>query len=291
MNLGECIYKLRTEKNMSQGDLADALEVSRQSISKWETNASVPELDKLVRLSELFGVSLDELVLNKRQKEITEPQQPRVIYVEKSVSHAPRKIVGAVLLCFAAVVWLMVSLFGDIAAGLLMAIPFVACGLICLFVPVNTGLLCAWTVYLLVELYLWFATGINWNYVFLPQLYSNPYKARLMVAWAIFAAFLLLLTVTVWRFRKSTAAYKKRDLTAGVVAWVVYVLGWFINIPPYTGNNYDINSMMMYRLVSSVTNWVRNIALVVALLFTARLLILFLEIRRKKEKADLHSED
>ena len=48
MTLGERIYKLRTEKDMSQGYLADALEVSRQSISKWETNGSVPELDKLI---------------------------------------------------------------------------------------------------------------------------------------------------------------------------------------------------------------------------------------------------
>ena len=64
MSLGERIYKLRTEKGMSQGDLSDALEVSRQSISKWETNGSVPELDKLVKLSEIFGVSLDELVVS-----------------------------------------------------------------------------------------------------------------------------------------------------------------------------------------------------------------------------------
>ena len=64
MSLGERIYKLRTEKGMSQGDLADALEVSRQSISKWETNGSVPELDKLVTLSEIFGVSSDELVVS-----------------------------------------------------------------------------------------------------------------------------------------------------------------------------------------------------------------------------------
>jgi len=44
MDLGEKIYTLRIEKRLSQGDLADALDVSRQSISKWETNASVPEL-------------------------------------------------------------------------------------------------------------------------------------------------------------------------------------------------------------------------------------------------------
>lgn len=65
MSLGERIYKLRSEKNLSQGDLADALNVSRQSISKWETNSSVPELDKLLKLSEIFTISLDELVTGK----------------------------------------------------------------------------------------------------------------------------------------------------------------------------------------------------------------------------------
>ena len=61
MNLGENIYKFRTQKNMSQGDLADALDVSRQSVSKWENGAAVPELDKLIKMCDLFGISLDEL--------------------------------------------------------------------------------------------------------------------------------------------------------------------------------------------------------------------------------------
>ena len=61
MTLGENIVRLRTQKNWSQGDLADALDISRQSVSKWETDASIPELDKLLKLSELFGVTLDEL--------------------------------------------------------------------------------------------------------------------------------------------------------------------------------------------------------------------------------------
>ena len=39
MSLGETIYRLRTEKSLSQGDLAEMLEVSRQSISKWENKA------------------------------------------------------------------------------------------------------------------------------------------------------------------------------------------------------------------------------------------------------------
>ena len=62
MSLGATISRLRAEKKLSQGELADALGVSRQSVSKWETDASIPELDKLVKLSQLFGVTLDELV-------------------------------------------------------------------------------------------------------------------------------------------------------------------------------------------------------------------------------------
>ncbi len=46
MTLGQNIARLRTQKNLSQGDLADALEVSRQSVSKWETDASIPEAAK-----------------------------------------------------------------------------------------------------------------------------------------------------------------------------------------------------------------------------------------------------
>ena len=76
MTLGERIYKLRTEKEMSQGDLADAWEVSRQSISKLETNGSVPELDKLVKLSEIFSISLDELVMRSSELTIEQNLSP-----------------------------------------------------------------------------------------------------------------------------------------------------------------------------------------------------------------------
>ena len=68
MNLGETIYNLRKEKKLSQGDLAEQLSVSRQSVSKWENNSAVPDLDKLVKLSTIFGVSLDELVMADRQQ-------------------------------------------------------------------------------------------------------------------------------------------------------------------------------------------------------------------------------
>lgn len=62
MMLGEKIALLRGQNKMSQGDLAEKLEVSRQSVSKWETGASIPELDKLIMMSKLFNITLDELV-------------------------------------------------------------------------------------------------------------------------------------------------------------------------------------------------------------------------------------
>ena len=65
------IKKLRTGQNLSQDDLAEKLYVSRQSISKYENGEATPDIDKLVQLAEIFGVSLDYLVLGKEpEKEI-----------------------------------------------------------------------------------------------------------------------------------------------------------------------------------------------------------------------------
>lgn len=74
-NIGERIFNLRREKNFSQGDLAEKLNVSRQTISKWENNLSVPEIDKFIALSELFGVSVDYLV--KGEKDVEAEDKPK----------------------------------------------------------------------------------------------------------------------------------------------------------------------------------------------------------------------
>ena len=62
MILAEKILSLRTAKGMSQDGLAERMEASRQSVSKWETAQSIPDLDKIIKLAGLFGVSVDELV-------------------------------------------------------------------------------------------------------------------------------------------------------------------------------------------------------------------------------------
>ncbi|MCI6496167.1 MAG: helix-turn-helix domain-containing protein [Anaeromassilibacillus sp.] len=62
MNLGENIQRLRKEKGLSQEYVAQKIGISRQSISLWEKNKTVPSIENLVTLSEILGVTVDELL-------------------------------------------------------------------------------------------------------------------------------------------------------------------------------------------------------------------------------------
>ena len=62
MTIGERLLKLRKERNLSQEELANILDVSRQTISKWETDQSTPDFDKIIPLCEYFGITSDELL-------------------------------------------------------------------------------------------------------------------------------------------------------------------------------------------------------------------------------------
>lgn len=62
MNIGDKILKYRKLKGYSQEDIANSLNVSRQTVSKWETNQSTPDFNKIVPLCKLFGISADELL-------------------------------------------------------------------------------------------------------------------------------------------------------------------------------------------------------------------------------------
>ena len=64
MTLGEKLSKLRKENNYTQEQLADILGVSRQAISKWESNTTYPETEKLLKLGDLYNCSMDYLLKN-----------------------------------------------------------------------------------------------------------------------------------------------------------------------------------------------------------------------------------
>lgn len=69
MDLGQKLFELRKGKNLSQEEVADKLNVTRQTVSKWETNQSTPDFDKIVPLCELFEISTEELLIGKKSED------------------------------------------------------------------------------------------------------------------------------------------------------------------------------------------------------------------------------
>lgn len=74
MEFNNKLYELRKQKGFSQEELANRLNVSRQTVSKWEVGDSTPDMEKLIAISDLFGISLDELVLDKAPEPAPDPQ-------------------------------------------------------------------------------------------------------------------------------------------------------------------------------------------------------------------------
>ena len=85
MKIGEKIYSLRKKYNLSQEELANELNVSRQTVSKWEVGESCPDFDKIVPLCELFGISTEELLRDKKIEEKEETPTEKKVDVVKAV--------------------------------------------------------------------------------------------------------------------------------------------------------------------------------------------------------------
>ena len=279
MNLGETIYRLRTDKQMSQGELAEMLEVSRQSISKWENNSAVPELEKLLRLSEIFEVSLDELVKGEEKVKDVPPEiKTEVVYV-KQKGFPPRKIAGTILFCMAFLVTILFLVAGGGLAGLIFAAPFIVCGIICFACEKNVGLWCVWAVYFLFDIFMSFATGINRANV-LHSLRWTPEMnyMRLAFAWFLVISLAVMIVITVLRFRKCHEADEKKIKKRLIIAWIVVaVLQGIAMVWPHTGIYsyilFNIISMgMVYRIMSILLGWARIIAIIVAFVYTVQFL-------------------
>ena len=177
MKLYENIYRLRTERGMSQEALADMLDVSRQSVSKWETAASVPDLDRLMKMCDIFSVSLDELTGR------TEPETASVNFTADAgasfsetqytappsplyeVRRRPRgqTVCGIILTAVSLITLIILSIsiiFSSVraedmtvvsAASLFVGVPAavcLACGVICLSAKRHAGLICILAVYI-----------------------------------------------------------------------------------------------------------------------------------------------
>ena len=196
--MGERIYKERAARNLSQSDLAEALEVSRQSASKWETDTSVPDLDKLVKMCELFEVSMDRLARGS-EPEPPEGAPPAVVVRQGNGPLPVRIIVGLLLLSFG---FLAVLLMLVNSWALLAAVPFLVCGTICLACKKNPVLICAWALWGLVLAVQWLYTRTSFGIIFNWGYYNRMWTRKLQIRWAEMAVLVILLGVTYHLARK-----------------------------------------------------------------------------------------
>lgn len=231
ITLGEQISRLRAVRGLSQEELANELQVSRQSVSKWETNGSVPELDKLMKLSDLFGVTLDELV-----KGVAEPEAPDAPPAAKTqetapehrpvpTAHSGQKILGIILLCFGALVALLLLFMSGSLFSFILAAPFLLCGLVCLLVRRWAGLWCGWVWFASLMLYFRYATGITWRLTLQTIGFQPEWNyMRLAIAWVMLLAMVLMVFCTARSFRRVTLAPSRRNTALLAAGWGLWLL-------------------------------------------------------------------
>ena len=89
MDVAERLAALRKRAGLSQGDVAERLNVSRQAVSRWETGFTVPSTDNLSRLGRLYGVTLDELLSYSAALPPEKPQEEAPAQQPKAEAPAP----------------------------------------------------------------------------------------------------------------------------------------------------------------------------------------------------------
>ena len=239
MSLGKNIYELRTAKNLSQGDLAEQLDVSRQSVSKWETDAAIPDLDKLIKMCDVFGVSLDELTGRERK----EDTPPSVTVIEKSPTLTAQKIVGIVLLSISLIGGVLAFVLTDDIEQVFILFPFLAamfvCSLICFLVKHNVGYWCAWA-------------------AFSPISLLSPFIVALPVFSSIGGSHIIFCVVMAFiankLFNNTHIEIKKGKTIAIIVGWIAYVVSLVakIMLAHFSTNSSYVFNFTLVNIVSYI---------------------------------------
>ena len=117
LKIGKFLKQLRTEKNLTQEQLAESLNVSRRTVSRWETGFNLPDLDILVIMSDFYQVDLRELLDGERRNEkMDEEMRDTVMKVAEYSNEEKRRVSKVVLVFF---VLGIVSLFANLIMGMM----------------------------------------------------------------------------------------------------------------------------------------------------------------------------
>ena len=228
MKLHEKIYTLRTAKNLSQGDLAEILDVSRQSVSKWETGASIPDLDKLIKMSDLFGVSLDALVreeMPENEQKIAEnttktpenDENPQNIVIVKE-PFPTRKIMGFIFFGMAFIAFLVLIFLEHeltwFVSGVLCAFAF-----ICMIAQKHILFYCGSFLYLFLSFFA------------LSNVIEIPLSSNSALVLPIFGVigFIPMVIWILYEFREFRFSPNRKQKILFFVFWALWILFPFIS--------------------------------------------------------------
>lgn len=109
--IGRFIYQLRTEKHLSQYQLAEMIPITRQAVSKWERGVTVPDSTTLLRLSEIFDVTINELLNGERIKKESIHQLEEITLNMLDENHKKSKVIKKIIYSFIITVIGLVILF------------------------------------------------------------------------------------------------------------------------------------------------------------------------------------
>ena len=230
MTLGERIAYYRGKMGLSQGELAEKLGVSRQAVSKWETDAGLPDLDRLIALSGLFDITLDELVKGAAPSPAPAGQpEPAVIpptenppAAEKAPSSSGQKMVGYILLgvgLLCAVLAMFLNWALLIPAGYLLI-----CAVLCLTLRRYAGrVILGGTVYaVLLTCQRW--TGMpGLGSIINPVVYGSEfYGIGVWVTWGLWAVLLLYVVLALrhTRWQRYTPLALGWTVVLGLSGWL-----------------------------------------------------------------------
>ncbi len=267
MTLGERIVELRNAQGISQADLAEAMEVSRQSVSKWENGVSTPDLDKLVKLADYFGLTLDQMVKGKEPEASGQPdaaEEPAAQAYCPAPKRTKAQSIGVLFLCLSAFTSILFAiLFG--VGGIIFAVPFLLFGLICFFVKSHPILKAAWTDYLVLSIVCHFCTGSSPSAILrtFQWTYEMNY-AILAFSWIWFLVIVALVIGTAAVLRHQGWAWTPQYIAELVFGLVLFAQSYVLRAFLHPGGNYIywVSMLSSYLqlagltiLVTDVTRW------------------------------------
>lgn len=217
MTLGERIAYYRGKLGLSQGELAEQLGVSRQAVSKWETDAGLPDLERLIALSRLYHITLDELVKGETPEEV-----PVDAIIAKPVAPSGQKTIGYILLgvgLLCAALALVLNL-----ALLIPAVYFLICAVLCLTLRRYAGriIIGGTLLAILLPAQRWFG-GVRLGSVINPIAYQSEYfEIGLLISWALWAVLILYVVLALrhTRWQKYTPLALGWTVVLGLHGWL-----------------------------------------------------------------------